>query len=191
MISANISTYLVQDVDADHYYCSYRVIEEEFPKTNSGGSYGRIDLKHNLTYAQATSLSKKDKYPWGEGAETNRFDSIEEIHNHLKEKFPKETIVTYYEGSLFKEMLYIKDGKNLGYQAFGEVWSQCPQSVYRDLIPNDVKIKCDECGHEYKLEEVGYERPWGDRILFQFYRKSELEDDPCCKYFYLEWNIII
>lgn len=192
MISANITTYRGQCGDAEHYYCSYRIVEDESPKTNSGGSYGREDLKHPLTYAQAAALSRKERYPWEEGTMSNRFDTIEEIHEHLKSTFPNETIVTYYEGQLFKEMLYIKDGVNLGYEAFGEVWSSTPRSVYKDLIPENVKIKCCECGHEYTLEEVTSERVWEKgRILTEFLPKRDLEDDPCCKYFDLEWNVII
>jgi hypothetical protein len=191
MITGNISTYIGQDGDAEHYYCSYRISEDEFPKTNSGGSYGRTDLKHPLSYAQASAMSRKDHFHWEEGTMSNRFDTIEEIHEYLKQKFPNEIIVTYYEGQLFKEMLYIKEGKNLGYEAFGEVWSCVPRSVYKRLLPADLKIKCCECGHEYKLEEVTSERSWGEETLVQFLDKRDLEEDPCCKYFDLEWNVIL
>jgi hypothetical protein len=137
------------------------------------------------------ALSKKEKYPWKEGTMSNRFDSIEEIHDCLKKTFPNEIIVSYYEGQLFKEMIYIKNGVNLGYEAFGEVWSSVPKSVYKDLIPKNVKIKCYKCGHEYTLEEVTIERVWEkNRILVEFLPKREM-DDVCCKYFDLEWNVII
>lgn len=191
MITANITTYRVQCSDAEHYYCSCKIEEDGFPKTNSGSSYGRMDLKHKLTYAQAASMARKDKFPWEEGASTNRFDSIEEIHETLKKEFPNDIIVTYYEGQLFKEMLYIKDGKNLGYAAFGEVWSTMPRTVYKHVLPDNIQIRCAECGHKYKLEEVTTERPWGDKISVELLRPREMDEDPCCKYFDLEWNVIL
>jgi len=190
MISANITTYQGQCGDAEHYYCSYRRIDDEFPATNSGATFGREDLKHPLSYAQAVALSRKERFPWKEGTMSNRFDTIEEIHEYLKITFPNETIVTYYEGQLFKEMLYIKDGINLGYEAFGEVWSAVPRSVYKDLIPENAKIKCYDCGHEYSLDEVTSERNWGGRTLVEFLSRREI-DDPCCKSFDLEWNVIL
>jgi hypothetical protein len=189
MITANISQYV--GMDAEHYYCTWKEVEESFPRPNSGGSHGTQDLKHSLTYAQACALSRKDHYRWEEGTKTNRFDTIEEIHEELQNQFPNQTIVTYEDGQFYKDMLYIKDGVNLGIKAFGEVWVNCPQSVYTDLLPKEgIKIKCCDCGHEYTLDEVTTERDWAGRGLTQFIRKRDM-DDPCCDYFDLIWNVIL
>ena len=69
-------------------------------------------------------LNKKDSWSgWRIGMNTNRFKSIDQIHSELKKQFKGQTIVTYEQYRIFKEMLYFKDGKNLGYKFFGEVWS--------------------------------------------------------------------
>ena len=191
MIIANISTYRGQCADADHYYCTWDTVPDGKPKEQYQGSvWGKDELKRSLDYKSAANLARKDKYPWKEGDSTNRFDSFEEIHEALTVKFPNEIIVTYYEHALFKEMLYWKDGKNLGFEAFGEVWSPIPRSVYKDLIPADVQIKCAECGYEYELDDISTETPYGARTIVNFCDKRDM-DEPCCKYFDLTWNVIL
>jgi hypothetical protein len=196
MIVANISTFRGQDVTAVHYYCSYEKIQESIPRKYYNGGHNNEIKKTIKTQKEADSLNKKDncwKFSlWKIGDKTNRFDSIDEIHSTLKKLFKKQTIVTYYECQLFRKMLYFKDGVNLGYKFFGETWNSCPSSVWKDILPKNevIKIKCGDCGKEYNLEDVSYERECENRILIQFYRRSEM-DEPCCKYFSLEWNIIL
>jgi hypothetical protein len=203
MITANITSYIGQDLEAEHYYCEYEEIPDSFPsKTFNGSSFGDKELKLSLTESQAKNLNKKDGHHiYKVGTKTNRFDSIKQIHDELKKVFENQIIVTYYENRIFKEMLYLKDGVNLGYKAFGEVWNSCPNQCWSDLIPKDVKVKC-ECGKEYTLDQVSYERTSNDnyndgkeRTITIFYKKREFEDetgeDLCCKYFYLMWNVIL
>jgi hypothetical protein len=89
-------------------------------------------------------------------------------------------------------MLYIKKGVNLGFKAFGEVWGPVYSSVYKNLLPpySEIKIKCQDCGKEYTLEEVSKEIFWEGRSLVQFLKKKEMKN-LCCRDFSLEWNVII
>jgi hypothetical protein len=196
MIIANITTYEGQCLDAEHYYCSHEeVVDDNKPSIQYGGGWSKTDLKRSIiTEDEAKKLNIKDNYSgWHVGCETNRFNSIEEIHNKLIELYSDQIIVTYYNGILFKEMLYYKNGINLGYKEFGEIWNYVPNSCYKHLLPEDlniVKIKCDDCGHEYKLDEVSEENFWDGKILIDFYKKRNI-NEPCCKYFNLMWNIIL
>lgn len=195
MIIANITTFRGQDSSAIHYYCSYKKVEESIPKKYYNGGNNNEIKKTIKSQKSADFLNKKDSWSgWRIGMKTNRFDSIDEIHSTLKKLFKKQTIVTYYEDRLFREMLYFKDGVNLGFKFFGEVWSGVPTSCWKDILPNEpIKIRCGDCGKEYELEEVSYERECENRILIQFYRRSQMMEieEPCCKYFSLEWNIIL
>lgn len=197
MIIANITTYLGQDTSAIHYYCSYEKVSESIPKKYYNGGSSNEIKKTISTQKAADFLNEKDSWGgWRIGMKINRFDSIDEIHSTLKKLFKKQTIVTYYEHRLFREMLYFKDGVNLGFEFFGEVWSGVPTSCWKDILPNEpIKIRCGDCGKEYKLEEVSYEREWENRTLIQFYKRYEMgidsDEEPCCKYFSLEWNIIL
>lgn len=195
MIIANITSFEGQCADAEHFYCQYlEMPDKEIKKTCPIGRYGNEELKRVLNSEyEVAKLNKKDGYrSYRLGIETNRFNTIEEIHELLKEKFPTQTIVTYYEDRIFKDMLYWKDGKNLGVEVFGEVWTEVPTSVWKDLLPSEIKIKCEDCGHEYKLEEVTIEQDGyaEGRTLVKFLRKYDL-DEPCCDDVYLLWNVIL
>jgi hypothetical protein len=196
MIIANITDYIGHDVSAEHYYCNYCIVDDVIPKPSYNESNcDSYELKKSITASEAEELNEKDSWNgWRKGMKTGRFKLIKHIHSALLKKFKNQIIVTYYEGKIFKEMLYFKDGTNLGYKFFGEIWSYCPTSVYKHRLPedlNDVKIKCDDCGKEYKLEEVSYERPWTEgRTLIQFYKEKEMEET-CCNDFVLMWNVVL
>lgn len=193
MIIANITSYYGQ-ADAEHYYCEYHIIEEKtIDKQYNGTSYDETELKRKITSTnEAIYLNKKDSSNcWKIGSKTNRFNTIEEIHTDLINLFPDHTIVTYNEGILFKEMLCYVKGENLGYKYFGEVWNNIPTSCYKELLPtNGIKIKCDDCGKEYSLDEVSYETEHLGKPLIQFMKKRDM-DELCCKYFNLVWNVIL
>lgn len=199
MIIANITSYKGQCDEAEHYYCTYRKVEnivDKLPsKTYSGPHFDRNQLKRTITdQNDADYLKKKDGFGGFKiGIKINRFNSIEQIHSKLIEKFPNRDIVTYYGDQLFNDMLFIKNGINIGVKSFGEVFSTIPTSVWKDLLPSPelIKIKCENCGKEYTLDEVSYERELTEkRILVKFFRKSEM-DEPCCRYFDLTWNVIL
>lgn len=199
MIIANITTWIGQDTFAIHYYCEYRIVDDldnKLPSTYyQGGSFNKNELQREITdQAEVDAAILRDEYcGFKIGVNTIKFNSIEEIHNELIKLYKYQDIVTYYEGQIFKEMLYIYDGINLGVKGFGEQFVQVPRSCYIDLIPEDrstIKLKCDNCGHEYSLDEVAYEREYGDRNLLQFVSKKDI-DEICCKYFELNWNVIL
>lgn len=198
MIIANITSFEGQCSEAEHYYCTYRKIKnsDNLPsKTYSGPYFDRNQLTRIITdQNEADYLKQKDGYGnFRIGKEINRFNSIEQIHSKLIELFPDRDIVTYYKDQLFNNMLYIKNGVNLGIKAFGEVFSTTPTSVYKDLLPSPelIKIKCEYCGKEFTLDDVTYDREWIDnRTLVKFLKKSEM-DEPCCKYFDLVWNVVL
>lgn len=195
MIIANITTYKGQDVMAEHYYCFYKEDNSENPRIYyNGSSFNKIDLKRKLiSTSEIRELNKKDQITsWKYGDEINRFLTIDQIHEELKEKFKGQDIITYYEGTIFKEMLCIINGINRGYNYFGEVWVPIPTSCYADLLPDrkTIKVKCGNCKTEHNFEDVIEEKEWGGRLLIQFLKKRDI-DDPCCKYYELEWNVIL
>ena len=154
-----------------------------------------LSIEQDLYWeAQIIQAIKRDKFcGFKVGRTTSKFNTIEEIHSELRNRFQFQDMVTYYEGRIFKEMLYIYDGVDLGVQGFGEQFVEVPRSCYIDLIPEDrttIKIKCENCGHEYTLDEVAYEREWGERNLLQFIQKRDM-DETCCRYFDLKWNVIL
>ena len=196
MIIASITSFDGQCADAEHYYCNYTKTEETEIKSDFYAYHNRTDnteLTRKITSAkECLHLNKKEgRGSWKIGRDTEKFNSYSQIHKLLIEMFPEETIITYKERDIFKDMLYYKDGKNLGYKAFGEVFSSCPSSCYTDLLPpiDEIKIIC-ECGHEYKLEDVTTEQDWEGRKLTTFKRKKKM-DKLCCRDFYLEWNVIL
>jgi len=201
MIEANITSYIGQDMEAEHYYCNYIEIDERVPRNATSVGFGSEELFRKIkTDRESKYLTKKASgrggYRYRIGNEINRFNTFAEIHEELIELFPNHTIVTYYEGQFFSEMLYYKDGKNLGVKAFGEVWSDVPSSFYKNLIPppEDYIIRCENCKKEYKLEEVSEERflEIEQKDWVKFLRPYDLyEIEPCCKPFILEWNVII
>ena len=194
MIIANITTFEGQDMNAEHYYCGYRILlEERKPPVHSMGSFGEIELMRKITSTnEAVYFNKKDSARcWHIGSELNRFDSIEDIHKELLRLFSDQTIVTYYEGAIFKEMLCYISGVNVGYSYFGEVWLNVPRSCYYDLLPAEgkIKVKCVVCGTEYPLWEVAQCGDHQGRGLVQLYERREMDD--ICDCFDLVWNVVL
>lgn len=143
MIIANITSWIGQDSFAIHYYCEYRIVDDlddMLPsKYYQGGSFNKDELDRVITDQAEVDLAiERDEYcGFKIGARTAKFNSIEEIHSELRNRFQFQDIITYYEGQIFKEMLYIYDGVNLGVEGFGEQFTQVPRSCYIDLIPED------------------------------------------------------
>jgi hypothetical protein len=201
MILANITTYLGQCGDAEHYYCTFMKVEEAFPPKKYQGAPigdGKDELKRTLTSeGEIAALNKKHgRHSYWKGRKITGFNSIEHIHKELKKRFGnKHTIVTYYEEDIFSEMLYLKDGVNLGSAAFGEVWSQLPYSCYKHLLPpvEKIKIKCEDCGTEHEFSKMHNERNWSEgRILIEFAKGSRFPKCPNCKDGgYLVWNVVL
>ena len=189
MILANITSYIGQDLEAEHYYCSYIISSNEIPKQhNSSGD--KNELLRVLNESQARNLNLKDGSHYRIGDKTNRFDSIEQIHKTLIKKFPKENIVTYKDDKVFKEMLCVVEGKNLGYKYFGEVWVTVPYSCFKDIIPKEHKIKCYHCNREYLLEDVSIDQCWNDnRTGVVFLKRRDVDDH--CDCYDLVWNVIL
>jgi len=192
MIVANISSFAGQCSDAEHYYCNYEKIENYKPQMYCNVHHTDTELKRRISEKEAKYLNKKDTWNgWKSGMRTSRFNTIEQIHETLKELFPGEDIITYYEKKIFKEMIFIKDGVDLGRSYFGEIWDDTPTSCYSDLLPpkDQIKVKCEECGHEFQFEEVAYEKDWGERKLTQFFKHREM--NKCCDDMILKWNVIL
>lgn len=194
MIIANITTFEGQCADAEHYYCHYEVNPWKTPSIYySGASWGSEELNRVIDdQKEVDYFQKKDKFSGIRlGRKTNRFNTIEQIHEVLIKTFPDQDIVTYYESRIFKGMLYIVNGINLTYKEFGEVWVAVPTSVFKDLLPDfsEIKIKCGDCGHEYTMDEVSEVLEYNNREWVKFLHKRDM-DDICCKYFALEWNVI-
>lgn len=192
MIVANISSFEGQCSEAEHYYCNYEKIENYKIGMYYNVNHSGIELKRRINEKEAKYLNEKDTWNgWQSGMRTVRFNTIEQIHSALKELFPSEDIITYYEKKIFKEMLLIKDDVNLGRDYFGEIWDHIPTSCYSDLLPpkNQIKVKCEECGHEFQFEEITYEKEWNERKLTQFFKKREM--NKCCNDMTLKWNVIL
>lgn len=199
MIIANITTYIGMDGDAEHYYCSLSQVENPSRLYPMPCNKKDRELQRKLTsVAEVTKLNKKDRWSGMKlGCYTNRFNSIEEIHSTLLETCGNEDLVTYYESSPFKEMLFISNGVNLGYKGLGEIWLNVPRSCWKDLLPNDlseVKVKCLSCGTEHSLEdliedEIDYSIE--KRTLYKFTVNKRDILDPCCSYPDLVWDTIL
>lgn len=196
-IVANITSYIGQCPEAEHFYCT---IYKDVPiNIENGGkelhhcktSYsGREELYKVLNEKEAKALSNKDKgFEWKDGTEVNRFASFQEINSLLLERFPENNIVTYYECQPFKEMLIKIDGEIKSIDFLGEVWSSFPKSLWKDLLSEDFKVKC-ECGKEYsmgELQEIMLIHKCGDRELVCF----DIDMCDCCRRPYLMWNVIL
>lgn len=196
MIQANISSYIGQDADAEHYYCHIHVIEGNIPpKQYNGGSWGTEQLQYELTEAEAVRLNKKDNevgfscFRYKAGTSVGRFESIKQIHEELLKQYPNQDIVSYNECIPFKEMLCIVDGVDHGVKYFGEFFVNVPRSCYEDLIPETHKIRCHFCNKEYALEDVSSKNNWRGRTIVNFAKKYDVID--ACKCFDLEWNVIL
>lgn len=193
MIIANITTYRGQCVGAIHYYCSYDRMPDEYIPKDVEYISDTDELNHVIVEQDEVDiLNEQDSCKtWHAGQRTIRFPSIESIHSELKERFKNEIIVTYYENQIFKDMLYLKDGINFGYKHFGEVWSPLYNSVYKDLLPESFTIKCNECGKEYKLNEISTEVSSNNRTIVKFARTPLHLKIKCCNCFDLVWNVVL
>lgn len=195
-IVSNITSFMGQCVEAEHYYCSfYKDILIDIDKGveqlhHCRTSSNREELYKVLNEKDAELLSKKDGYfGWKVGDKVNRFNSIEELKQELLKQLPDDNIVTYYECQPHKEMLIKIDGEIKSIDYLGEVWSSLPKSVYKDLLPEDYKVKC-ECGKEYskeKIQEMMLTYKYGERELACF----DIDLCDCCKRPYLMWNVIL
>lgn len=195
-IVANITSYIGQCVEAEHYYCTFcKDISIDVDKDvtllhRCRTSYEKEELYKVLTKEDAEALAKKDNYSsWREGTKSNRFNSIAEIKEELLRMFPDENIVTYEDCEPHSEMLIKIDGEIKSIDFLGEVWSCVPNSVWKDLLPENFKVKC-ECGKEYSEEEIReliFTRKIGDRELAVF----DVDSCECCKRPYLMWNVIL
>lgn len=200
MIIANITTWRGQDSEAEHFYCSIGEVENVqklFPIP-----YFKKELYLHRTLTSLTEVNKLNRKagPYSRislGDLTNRFNSIEEIRDELIKTYPNNDIVTYYESSPFKEMLYIKDSIDLGYEGLGEIWLNVPSSCWKDLLPKDltkIKVHCLNCSKEHLIEDIVDEEQFyhiEDRTLVKFTIKKRDISDPCCSYPDLVWNIIL
>jgi len=186
------------DASAEHYYCSTEVVPDDSETTTeiyNGSSSDKDEEQHPLSASEACFLNDKDDtHRWRAGRMSNRFSSIEEIHEHLKTKYIDHNIVSYREGKAFKEMLYIIDGIDMGFKAFGEVWVETPNGIWKDLLPESFVIKCAGCGKIHKLEDVSKESMSGHgtdlRAHIKFHRMSQIKP-ACCGFMDLVWNAII
>lgn len=195
-IIANITSYVGQCVEAEHYYCSYYknvMIDTDKNITTlhcCRTSVNQEELYKELSEEDAKKLTQKDgQHIWRTGAISNRFNSFEEIHNELLKLYPDANIVSYHECSPFQEMLIRIDGEIKGINFLGEVWSYVPNGVYKDLLPKHFKIKC-ECGKEYgedDYQDIMVEQNYGDRTIIIF--DNDICD--CCDRPYLMWNVIL
>lgn len=168
MIQANISSFIGQDGDAEHYYCHINVVEGKIPpKQYNGSSWGDDEI----------------------GDRTTRFESIDRIHKELLKRFPDQDIVSYDECQPFSKMICIVDGVDHGVKYFAGTFNHVPTSCYKDLVPDTYKIRCHFCHKEYQPDDVLEERDWGGRALIQFMKKRDV-DEPC-KCFALEWDVIL
>ena len=198
MIVANITSYIGQCSDAEHFYCKYYNVDLSYNGKLSENLSSinlplkGIELTRKLSKKEAEILTEKDGWTWRPGQSTNRFDSIEDIHTLLKNKFKKYDIVTYEEGFVYKDMLFIRNGINEGISVFGEIWNTLPFSCYADLLPpkKEIKIKCDCCGKEYQIEDISFEIEISKtRNLFKFLKMYDIPK--CCKERNLVWNVVL
>lgn len=199
MILANITSFH----EGEHFYCSY--IKEDFNPNKKylfhPGSYSSEQLKRIITdEKEAKYLNKKDGYNynvWKIGDETIRFNSIEDINNTLKQVFKDEDcVISYYEGYPFKEMIYVLIGIDLGYKGLGDVWLPIPSSCWKDLLPpiEEIKVRCSDCGHEFNFKDIivdEFHYEIENRTLVNLMNKKSKADYVCCKYYSLEWNVIL
>lgn len=195
-IVANISSYIGQCVEAEHYYCTiYKNIQIDIDKNISvlhhcRTSFEKEELYKVLSKEDAETLNKKDNYSfWEEGSKVTRFNSIAEIKEELLKQFPNDNIVTYEDCKPHREMLIKIDGEIKSIDFLGEIWNTVPNSVWKDLLPEHFKVKC-ECGKEYSEEEVQeliFTHKIGNRELAVF----DIDFCYCCKRPYLMWNVVL
>lgn len=195
MILANITSFIGQCAGAVHYYCYIEEVANTKPEPNYKYA-NHEELTYELTDQNAADKinSKEGRRSYHVGMEINRFDTIEDIHKLLLNKYPDQTIISYYERKPFKDMLYYIDGEDKTFVEFGEIYQHMPSQCYKDLLPNlnTIKIKCADCGRVYSYTQL-FKREWeseSGRVLVQFKQKRDM-DSPCCKWFDLEWNVVL
>lgn len=196
MIQANITTFIGQDGDAEHYYCHIYRTDSEIPtKDYQGGSWGTEEIDTELTEIEALHLNKKVRamgyscFRYKLGDKTTRFESINRIHQELIKRFPDEDIISYAEGVLFKEMLCRIGGSNVGYKYFEGTFNHVPRSCYKDLVPDTYKIRCHFCKKKFETDDVAFESDWDGRTILQFMKKRDVIE--ACNCFELEWDVIL
>ena len=104
-------------------------------------------------------------------------------------QFPNDNIVTYEDCEPHREMLIKIDGEIKSIDFLGEIWNTVPNSVWKDLLPEHFKVKC-ECGKEYSEEEIQeliFTHRIGNRELAVF----DIDFCYCCKRPYLMWNVVL
>ena len=198
MIEANISSYIGQDNEAEHYYCHYREAEYEQPRKYGSVGYGSEELFRIITDQKEVShLQRKDRHSWIKiGSKTNRFATIEQIHEELLNMFPNVNVVTYEDNQPFKGMLCIIGGINLGYKGLGELWLSVPHTCWKDLLPNksEIVIKCENCGEIICFEDIVMDEYFYEienKTIVKFATRGYEMSDKCCKYPELVWNVIL
>jgi len=195
MILANITSYRGQCAGAVHYYCYIEEVADTKPEPRYKYS-NHDELTYELiSQADADKINTKEgRRTYYVGMEVNKFNSIEDIHEVLIKTYPDQTIISYYETKPFKDMLYYVGGEDKTFTEFGEIYLNMPSQCYKDLLPNlnTIKIKCCDCGKVYSYEEL-YKREWeseSGRVLVQFKQKRDMAYT-CCKWFDLEWNVVL
>lgn len=196
-ITANITSYIGQCYEAEHYYCQiYKETKIDLDKNiqqlhNCRTSFNNEELYKVLTKEDAEKLSKKDgNFKWIEGAKVNRFNSLCEIKEELLKQFPDENIISYYECRPYQNMLIKIDGDFKPIEYLEQVWSYLPSSVYKDLIPKHFSVKC-ECGNEYSEKEfkenIMVDQHHFNRTITIF----DVDMCECCDKPYLMWDVVL
>jgi len=184
MIIANITTYVGTCGDAEHYYCQYCEVDDDYKFTTYNQTYTDVDLVRILTSeSECLYLNKKDRSRNYIGGETFRFNSINQIHDTLISQFKDKKIISYLDNIIFSQSLYYN------VDVLKDVFLYLPNSVYKDIIPENYIIKCSDCGKEFKLEDISKETLYNDRILIVFNRISY--KNKCCGFVDLVWNVIL
>lgn len=198
-IVCNIHDFIGQCAGAVHFYVDvninvdYKISDNNLSLLSNywviGSTYE--SLNKVITQEEADILNKIDgEETYHEGMKCSRFNTIEEIHKTLLEKYPNENIVTFYEKKPFKKMMIKVNGEMKDYTCLGEVWDTLPMSVYSELIPENYKIRCYCCDHILTKEEM---QPYITE-KFNNRRPLTLIHIPCCPKCGendLEWNVIL
>lgn len=189
-VVANITTWEGQDLDAEHYYCDYAIVDKPIETfTIYGYGFRGQELTRKLSEVEATKLSIKDGFKWHTDDDTNRFNSFRQIHDTLIERFKEYDIITYFSGRPYKSMLYIQDGMNKGVSALGDIWVEVPRTFYADLVDlSKVRVRCERCQKE--LEDISDLFVLEKCIGRDLYRTYPDESD-CCSKPDLMWNVLL
>ena len=95
MIISNITSFEGQCSDAEHFYCSYDIVDND-TKIRICCDEGEHNLRRRILDQEAVDhLNEKDSWSgWHIGMRTQKFQSIDQIHEKLKEIFPDQNIIT-------------------------------------------------------------------------------------------------